>query len=95
MNELSITVTIADRPYKLVVEKEHEELFRNAARLIEKRMKEYSNSYAYKDKQDLLAMVALESATRYLRSEQELGEKESDWKQKLAGIDTVLSESLV
>ena len=83
MNELSISVTIADRPYKLVVEKEHEELFRKAARLIEKRMKEYSNSYAYKDKQDLLAMVALESSTRYLQDEQVITEKEATWQQKV------------
>jgi cell division protein ZapA (FtsZ GTPase activity inhibitor) len=95
MNELSISVTIADRPYKLAVEKEHEELFRKAARLIEKRMKEYSNSYAYKDKQDLLAMVALEYATRYLQDEQVMTEKEVTWQQKLADIDTVLSEHLV
>ena len=95
MNELSISVTIADRPYKLVVEKEHEELFRKAARLIEKRMKEYSNSYAYKDKQDLLAMVALESSTRYLQDEQVITDKEATWQQKLAEIDTVLSEYLV
>jgi cell division protein ZapA (FtsZ GTPase activity inhibitor) len=95
MNELSISVTIADRPYKLAVEKEHEELFRKAARLIEKRMKEYSNSYAYKDKQDLLAMVALEYATRYLQDEQVITEKEITWQQKLADIDTVLSEYLV
>ena len=94
MNELSISVTIADRPYKLVVEKEHEELFRKAARLIEKRMKEYSNSYAYKDKQDLLAMVALESSTRYLQDEQVITDKEATWQQKLAEIDTVLSEYL-
>ncbi len=94
MNELSISVTIGDRPYKLVVDKDHEELFRKASRLIEQRMKEYSNSYAYKDKQDLLSMVALEYATRYLQDEQVIREKESSWQQELKEIDTVLSEHL-
>jgi cell division protein ZapA (FtsZ GTPase activity inhibitor) len=94
MNELSISVTIADRPYKLVVENDHEELFRRAARLIEQRMKEYSNSYAYKDKQDLLAMVALEYATRYLQDEQVIRDKEASWQQQLTEIDSVLSDHL-
>jgi cell division protein ZapA (FtsZ GTPase activity inhibitor) len=67
MAEFSISITIADRPYKLVVEKEEEEIFRNSAKLIDKRIKEYSGSYAFKDKQDLLAMVALEYTVSFLR----------------------------
>jgi cell division protein ZapA (FtsZ GTPase activity inhibitor) len=94
MNELSISLVIADRPYKLVIDKEHEELFRKAAKLIEKRMKDYSGSYAYKDKQDLLAMVALEYATSYLRDESVLSEKDVRLEQKLTEIDAALNEFL-
>ncbi|HET8688121.1 MAG TPA: cell division protein ZapA [Methanosarcina sp.] len=94
MNELSISITIADRPYKLVIEKEHEELFRKAAKLIEKRMKDYSGSYAYKDKQDLLAMVALEYSTSYLRGEQVISERDIVLEKKLHEIDAVLDEFL-
>lgn len=94
MDELSISLTIAGRPYKLVIEKEHEELFRKSAKLIEKRMKDYSGSYAYKDNQDLLAMVALEFATRYLREEQDTSLKEVQWEQKLAEIDATLDTYL-
>jgi cell division protein ZapA (FtsZ GTPase activity inhibitor) len=94
MDELSISLTIAGRPYKLVIEKEHEELFRKSAKLIEKRMKDYSGSYAYKDNQDLLAMVALEFATRYLREEQDISQKEVRWEQKLAEIDATLDTYL-
>jgi cell division protein ZapA len=92
MEELSISLPIAERSYRLAIDKEHEELFRNAAKLIDKRIKDYSGSYAYKDKQDLLAMVALEYATGYLQNDQLLTEKETTWKAKLMAIDQALDE---
>ncbi|MCX6305604.1 MAG: cell division protein ZapA [Bacteroidetes bacterium] len=94
MNELSISLPIADRSYRLAIDKEHEELFRKAAKLIDKRIKDYSSSYAYKDKQDLLAMVALEYATGYLQNDQLLSENETQWKSKLLTIDQALDEQL-
>ena len=94
MNELAISLNIADRPYRLVVEKDHEELFRKATQLIEKRIKDYSVNYAYKDKQDLLAMVALEYATSFLQDEELLKQKEGQWKSKLEEVDHVLAENL-
>jgi cell division protein ZapA len=94
MNELAISLNIADRPYRLVVEKDHEELFRKATQLIEKRIKDYSVNYAYKDKQDLLAMVALEYATSFLQNEELLKQQEGQWKTKLKEVDQVLAEYL-
>ena len=94
MNELSISLPIADRSYRLAIDKEHEELFRKAAKLIDKRIKDYSGSYAYKDKQDLLAMVALEYATGYLQNDQLLSENEMQWMEKLLAIDHALDEQL-
>lgn len=94
MSEFSISITVADRPYKLVVEKEQEELFRNAAKLIDKRIKEYSGSYAFKDKQDLLAMVALEYTVSFLQNEQKTKESELMMNEKLTGIDSALNELL-
>jgi len=94
MSEFAISLNVADRPYRLVVEKDHEELFRKAARLVEKRMKDYSMNYAYKDKQDLLAMVALEYATSFLQDEELLKQQEGQWKTKLKEVDRVLAEYL-
>jgi len=94
MNEQAISLNIADRPYRLVVEKDHEELFRKATRLIEKRIKDYSVNYAYKDKQDLLAMVALEYATSFLQDEELLKQQEQQWKTKLLEVDQVLAENI-
>jgi cell division protein ZapA len=77
-----------------MVNKEKEEIFRNAARLIEKRIRDYSSSYAYKDKQDLLAMVALECATRQLTQEEAEKRQLGAWNQRLEEVDRVLSEYL-
>jgi cell division protein ZapA (FtsZ GTPase activity inhibitor) len=94
MDELSISVSIADRHYKLAVEKEQEELVRKAVRTIDNRIKEYSNNYAYKDKQDLLAMVALEFTTSYLQLERKNTEKEDHLENRLVTLNTALTDFL-
>ena len=86
---------VADRSYKLVIEKDYEELFRKASKLIENRIKTYSNNYAYKDKQDLLAMVAIDNAISLLQLERKNSETESFLDKKLIELDTALTESLV
>jgi cell division protein ZapA len=94
MGEFSISITVADRPYKLVIEKEYEELFRRAAKLIDSRIKVYSNNYAYKDKQDLLAMVALDNTINLLQHERNINEKETTLEKKLGELDIALTEVL-
>lgn len=94
MSEFSISITIADRPYKLVIDKEYEELFRKAAKLIDSRIKTYSNNYAYKDKQDLLAMVALDNTINLLQHERNIIEKEAIIEKKLIDLDSALTEVL-
>jgi len=95
MDEFSISLTIANRPYRLVINKGHEELFRRAAKLIDKRSKEYSSNYAYKDNQDLLAMVALEYTTSYLQNEKNSSDEDQKMEKKLEDIDHALTDLLV
>jgi cell division protein ZapA (FtsZ GTPase activity inhibitor) len=94
MGEFSISISVADRPYKLVIDKEYEELFRKAAKLIDSRIKTYSNSYAYKDKQDLLAMVALDNTINLLQHERNINEKEKTLEKILIELDEALTEVL-
>ena len=94
MGEFSISITVADRPYKLVIDKEYEELFRRAAKLIDSRIKTYSNNYAYKDKQDLLAMVALDNTINLLQHERNINEKETTLEKKLIELDIALADVL-
>jgi cell division protein ZapA (FtsZ GTPase activity inhibitor) len=94
MGEFSISIIVADRPYKLVIDKEFEELFRKAAKLIDTRIKTYSSNYAYKDKQDLLAMVALDNTLNLLQHERNSTEKEKTLEKRLTELDLALTEVL-
>ncbi len=94
MSQFSISITVADRPYKLVIDKENEEVFRKAAKLVDDRIKTYSNNYAYKDKQDLIAMVALENTIHYLQNERTGSEKETTLENRLIEIDNALTQAL-
>jgi cell division protein ZapA len=75
MNESSIKVNIAGRTYNLTVEKKEEENVKKAAKLIDQKIKEYEANFSFKDKQDLITMVALQFTTSFLNGELQ-GEKE-------------------
>ncbi|MFN2394986.1 MAG: cell division protein ZapA [Bacteroidales bacterium] len=90
MKEQHISVLIADRPYRLKVNSETEEIeFRKAGEIINEKIKEYANHFAFRDKQDLLAMVVLQFAVDVVRSEesnnyqQELGDKLAEMEKML------------
>ncbi len=60
---LSVKVSIANRNYPLRITREEEEKVLLAAENINKRIKDFEDNYAVKDKQDLLAMCALQFAS--------------------------------
>lgn len=94
MEKQAITVIIAGRPYRLTINKEDEEIVRNAAKLIETRMNIYSNNYAYKDQQDLLAMASLQFATSTLNHEKEADFRIHNLNNRLVEIDRLITEAL-
>ncbi len=63
MNEISVKVTIAGRTYPLTVAPEQEDVIRKAEKKIEDSLSVFQRNYAVKDKQDLLAMAALQVAS--------------------------------
>lgn len=65
--DILISVDIAGRIYKVRVKRDEEEVFRTAVETVKTNIKEYANIYAYKDKQDLLAMVLLQYVTSYMK----------------------------
>ncbi|MGI8892897.1 MAG: cell division protein ZapA [Bacteroidia bacterium] len=69
MGELSIKVNIANRIYPLKINREEEENVRMASKTINDVIKDYEENYAVRDKQDLLAMVALKFATEALKKD--------------------------
>lgn len=58
-----IKLSIADRVYPMTILAEQEEGLRKAAKKIDELLKHYEQSYAVRDKQDVLAMCALQFAS--------------------------------
>ncbi|MEI6696990.1 MAG: cell division protein ZapA [Bacteroidota bacterium] len=94
MEEISITVRIADRQYKLTIEKEEEEVFRKATKLLAEKLMEYAQNYAFKDKQDLMALVALQYTTSSLKFEEQASFKDNELLKRLSEIDNALSKNI-
>ncbi|MWB94670.1 cell division protein ZapA [Flavobacterium sp. GA093] len=62
--KLRIKISIADRVYPLTVEPAQEEGLRSASKKIDAMIKQFEESYAVRDKQDVLAMCALQFASQ-------------------------------
>ncbi|MFT7336006.1 MAG: cell division protein ZapA (FtsZ GTPase activity inhibitor) [Porticoccaceae bacterium] len=62
--KLKIKISIADRVYPLTVELSQEEGLRSASKKIDIMMKQFEENYAVRDKQDVLAMCALQFASQ-------------------------------
>jgi len=96
MEQTILQFTIADRSYRLVVKPEEKKTFEEAVRHIEIQMKRYAENFAFQDKQDLLAMVALQYVSESLRLKKD--EKQQDIETFLAGqllkIEKNLDEAL-
>ena len=73
--KLKIKISIADRVYPLTVEFAQEEGLRSASKKIDIMIKQFEENYAVRDKQDVLAMCALQFASQ---SEQKQIEKSAD-----------------
>ncbi|HAB35368.1 MAG TPA: cell division protein ZapA [Cryomorphaceae bacterium] len=67
MNDsLKIKVSIAGRNYPLTIERKEEEQVRKAVSMIQSAMQRFEERYAVGDKQDALAMCALQLANQLL-----------------------------
>lgn len=91
MEELTITLRIADRPYRLKIKKDEEEYFRKATEQINKALKDYQGNYAFKDKQDLLAIIGLEATFKSLTQEKMMKEMDKNFSSRLAELDKILT----
>ena len=95
MNEkLKIKLSIADRVYPLTVDMSQEEGLRSASKKIDIMIKQFEENYAVRDKQDVLAMCALQFASQL---EQKNGENTIDGTEsieRLTKISNLLDEYL-
>ncbi|MEI6346739.1 MAG: cell division protein ZapA [Bacteroidota bacterium] len=90
MDQLTITVRIAERDFKLTVDRNEEEIVRNAVKLIEKRITDYAKNYAFKDKQDLLSMIALQYTIEAIKMEGKQAFIQNDLLPKLNEINSLI-----
>lgn len=82
---LKIKVNIANRAYPLTIKPEEEEDIRAAVKHIDEAVKRFEERYAVQDKQDVLAMCALQIATQSVR-------QRSKGQQELEQYDTFINE---
>ena len=62
--KLKIKISIADRVYPLTVDPAQEEGLRSASKKIDVMIRQFEENYAVRDKQDVLAMCALQFAAQ-------------------------------
>ena len=62
--KLKIKISVADRVYPLTVDPAQEEGLRSASRKIDAMIRQFEENYAVRDKQDVLAMCALQFAAQ-------------------------------
>ncbi|MBR0073429.1 MAG: cell division protein ZapA [Bacteroidales bacterium] len=87
-----ITVVVLDRPYKLRVSPSEEETIRKAVKAINKKADEYKKQFAYKDMQDILAMMSVEMSTKILQLEENNQYVNSKLMSRLEEIEDVLNQ---
>src|SRR5690554_568317 len=93
-DSLKIKISIADRVYPLTIKSSQEEGLRKAAKKIEAMIKQFEQSYAVRDKQDVLAMCALQFAAQ---TEQKSIDNQSEVElaeEKLRSLNDLLQQHL-
>ncbi|MBR1849776.1 MAG: cell division protein ZapA [Bacteroidales bacterium] len=94
MAEVSTTVGILGRNYKLRISDEEQENLLQAAELIDSQARSYGKLYSYQDHQDLLAMVALTQITQLVKMQNTLKNRDAELGARLKAIDDTLDTIL-
>ena len=92
--KLKIKISIADRVYPLTVEPSQEEGLRSASKKIDAMIKQFEQSYAVRDKQDVLAMCALQFAAQVEQKQISKSQDDETSLTRLQNLDKKLSELL-
>ncbi|WP_136668728.1 cell division protein ZapA [Flavobacterium sp. H122] len=92
--KLKIKISIADRVYPLTVDPSQEEGLRSASRKIDAMIKQFEQNYAVRDKQDVLAMCALQFAAQSEQKQIDKNNLEESTKQKLQELNDLLGDYL-
>lgn len=93
-DQLKIKISVADRVYPLTIDPSREEGLRKAAKHIEIMIKQLEQNYAVRDKQDLLAMCALQFAAKSEQIKIDDNEEVLQAKEQLNTLNLLLDRQL-
>ncbi len=89
---LKIKISIADRVYPMTIAPDQEEGLRKAAKKIEGVIKQFEKNYAVRDKQDVLAMCALQFAAKTEQQSLESFDEIHLLNRKITALESLLNE---
>ena len=92
--KLKIKISIADRVYPLTVDFSQEEGLRSASKKIDAMIKQFEENYAVRDKQDVLAMCALQFASQVEQKQIDNTINGTETIERLSKINLLLDEYL-
>lgn len=92
--KLKIKISIADRVYPLTVDYAQEEALRTASKKIDTMIKQFEQNYAVRDKQDVLAMCALQFASQIEQKTIDTVSVSEDTQDKLVAMNQLLTKYL-
>ena len=92
--KLKIKISIADRVYPLTVDPSQEEGLRSASKKIDTMIKQFEENYAVRDKQDVLAMCALQFASQVEQKQIDNAIDGVEAIERLSKINSILDQYL-
>ncbi len=93
--QLKIKLSIANRVYPLTIAPSQEEGLRKAAKEIEKMISQFEQNYSVRDKQDVLAMCALQFASQVEQKTIDTINVSEDVQNRLLSLEDLLKTHLV
>ena len=92
--DIKISITVAERNYRLTIDKADEDKVRRAAELINERVNDYKRVYTDKDYLSLVSMACIQFATSVVKYENDSAFKDQYLDKQLDVIDALLTENL-
>lgn len=94
MANVSVSVNILERAFKLSISDTEEHYLRDAAALIDTQARLFKKQFGQRDNQDILSMVALTQVTELMKLRDSLSFKDNNLITKLTEIDSLLEDNL-
>ncbi|MGF1555815.1 cell division protein ZapA [Paucihalobacter sp.] len=91
---LKIKLSVANRVYPLTIDPSQEEGLRIAAKKIETMISQFEQNYSVRDKQDVLAMCALQFAAQVEQKTIDKAYVNGEVENKLVALNDLLQEHL-